>query len=151
MIWITKILVLILAFCLTEGMAWFIHKYIMHGFLWNLHKTHHQKNPKGGLLEWNDLFFLFYAILGIYLIISGFEGFQHSFFAGLGITIYGFTYLIVHDLFIHRRLKIFKTQSPNNYLSAVKRAHKMHHRHIGKEDGEAFGLLWVPKRYYPKN
>ena len=31
-------------------MAWFSHKYIMHGFLWNLHKDHHVKNKK----SWND-------------------------------------------------------------------------------------------------
>jgi len=24
----------------------------------------------------------------------------------------------------------------------------MHHKHTGKEDGECFGMLWVPMKYY---
>ncbi|MFN7100963.1 MAG: beta-carotene hydroxylase, partial [Flavobacterium sp.] len=27
-------------------------------------------------------------------------------------------------------------------------AHKMHHKHIGKEHGECFGMLIVPFKYY---
>ena len=31
-------------FSLMEFMAWFTHKYVMHGILWNLHKDHHKKD-----------------------------------------------------------------------------------------------------------
>jgi beta-carotene 3-hydroxylase len=24
----------------------------------------------------------------------------------------------------------------------------MHHKHLGKEEGECFGMLWVPFKYY---
>jgi beta-carotene 3-hydroxylase len=24
----------------------------------------------------------------------------------------------------------------------------MHHKHLGKQDGECFGMLWVPMKYY---
>ena len=24
----------------------------------------------------------------------------------------------------------------------------MHHKHLGKEEGECFGMLWVPMRYF---
>ena len=47
-----------------EFMAWFTHKYIMHGFLWSLHKDHHHKDHSSWW-ERNDLFFVFYALVSI--------------------------------------------------------------------------------------
>jgi beta-carotene 3-hydroxylase len=44
-----------------EFMAWFTHKYIMHGFLWSLHKDHHHKDHDSWF-ERNDAFFIFYAV-----------------------------------------------------------------------------------------
>ena len=38
------ILILILTFLFMEFVAWFSHKYIMHGFLWSWHKDHHKKD-----------------------------------------------------------------------------------------------------------
>jgi hypothetical protein len=32
----------------------------------------------------------------------------------------------------------------------LRRAHKMHHRHPGKEDGESFGFLYIHRRYRDK-
>jgi beta-carotene 3-hydroxylase len=71
------------------------------------------------------------------------ENFGLLFFTGLGITIYGLIYFIIHDWFVHRRLKTFK--SSNAYLQAVRKAHKIHHKNMGKENGKAFGLLFVRK------
>jgi beta-carotene 3-hydroxylase len=66
---------------------------------------------------------------------------------GFGIMAYGFTYFLIHDVFIHRRFKwIREINTP--YFLAIRRAHKMHHKHINKEDGECFGLLIVPLKYY---
>jgi len=149
MIYLANFLVFFFAFCMTEFLAWFIHKYVMHGFLWVLHRDHHQKDPHS-FFELNDFFFCFFAVLGSTSMIIGWDGFTWPFYIGLGITAYGFTYLTVHDIFIHRRFKIFgKTE--NNYLKAIRFSHKMHHRHTDKEDGEAFGLLWVPRKYFRRN
>jgi beta-carotene 3-hydroxylase len=63
------------------------------------------------------------------------------------VTFYGLAYLLVHDIFIHQRLKIFRS-THNFYLLALRRAHKMHHKHLGKEEGECFGMLWVPFKYF---
>ena len=52
-----------------EFIAWATHKYIMHGFLWNLHKDHHQIN-KDKILENNDAFFLIFAFLVTFMIIG---------------------------------------------------------------------------------
>lgn len=124
-----------------ECFSWLIHKYLFHGPLWFLHKSHHQ--PKRGFFEWNDLFAIFFAILSLYLMYTDLEKFKFKFFAGLGITIYGFIYFIIHDWFVHRRLKTFK--SNNSYLRAIRKAHKIHHKNMGKENGSAFGLLFVRK------
>jgi beta-carotene 3-hydroxylase len=64
-----------------------------------------------------------------------------------GITLYGFCYFLVHDIFIHQRFKWFRNTN-NIYLKAIRRAHKMHHKHLGKHDGECFGMLWVPFKYF---
>ncbi|HBT09596.1 MAG TPA: beta-carotene hydroxylase, partial [Leeuwenhoekiella sp.] len=38
------IVVFLLTFTIMEFMAWFTHKYVMHGFLWVLHRDHHHKD-----------------------------------------------------------------------------------------------------------
>jgi len=63
------------------------------------------------------------------------------------VALYGMSYFFVHDFLIHRRVgKPPKPQS--RYMRAVHRAHMAHHRHVDKEEGEAFGLLWVPRKYW---
>lgn len=131
-----------------EGVAWLAHKYLMHGFLWGLHRDHHKKETTS-FFEKNDYFFLIFAIPGIIAMAIGsfYEPLRILLFVGIGITIYGFTYFLVHDVFIHQRFKWLRN-SDNFYFRAIRRAHKMHHKHLGKEDGECFGMLWVPMKYF---
>lgn len=131
-----------------EGVAWLAHKYLMHGFLWGLHRDHHKKETTS-FFEKNDYFFLIFAIPGIIAMAIGsfYEPLRILLFIGIGITIYGFTYFLVHDVFIHQRFKWLRN-SDNFYFRAIRRAHKMHHKHLGKEDGECFGMLWVPMKYF---
>lgn len=124
-----------------ECLSWFIHKYLFHGPLWFMHKSHHQKAKT--FFEWNDLFALLFAGLSLLLMYVGGKDFDYRFFVGLGITLYGLVYFIVHDWFVHRRFKTFR--SSNAYLLAVRKAHKIHHKNRGKEKGKAFGLLFVRK------
>jgi beta-carotene 3-hydroxylase len=135
------------AFFLMEGVAWFTHKYVMHGVLWGLHQDHHHKDHRV-VLEKNDFFFLFFAIPGILGLLFGLQAnFNSLFWAGLGITLYGFAYFFVHDIFIHQRIKLFRN-SNWIYFKALRRAHKVHHKHLDKEDGECFGMLLVPLKYF---
>lgn len=144
---IENIALVMLAFLAMEGMAWFTHKYVMHGLLWMLHKDHHKKETTG-FFEHNDFFFLIFALPGIAGLLVGINsGFNHWFWIGLGITLYGITYFLVHDIFIHQRFKLFR-KSESAYFRAIRRAHKMHHKHLGKQDGECFGMLWVPLKYF---
>ena len=147
---LTNILITLVAFCAMEGVAWFTHKYIMHGLLWTLHKDHHKKDSYG-FFEHNDFFFLIFAIPGIALLYFGLDlNYNYLFWIGLGITLYGAAYFIVHDIFIHQRFKILRN-TDNNYFKAIRRAHKMHHKHLGKKEGECFGMLWVPGKYFKTN
>ncbi len=142
-----NILIVLAAFVGMEIVAWLAHKYVMHGLLWYLHKDHHRKEDEG-FLEHNDFFFILFATPGILCLFFGLKNdFNFLFWIGLGITIYGFTYFFVHDIFIHQRFKIFRN-SENRYFKAIRRAHKMHHKHLGKHDGECFGMLWVPVKYF---
>jgi len=130
-----------------EFMAWFSHKYIMHGFLWNLHADHHKKDHNSWF-ERNDAFFIFYAIVSIvFFLLWKYDLLNIGLSIGVGIFVYGLAYFMVHDIFIHQRFKIFKNVN-NRYARAVRRAHKMHHKHIGKQDGECFGMLLFPMKYY---
>lgn len=142
-----NLLITLLTFILMEGATWMIHKYVMHGFLWVLHKDHHDHSAEG-TFEKNDYFFVIFALPTIALMYFGsLKDFNYLFFTGLGIMLYGMTYFFVHDIFIHQRLKYF-THTQNPYLLALRRAHKQHHKHIGKEDGECFGFLYVPLKYF---
>jgi len=137
-----------ISFVAMEGVAWTAHKYVMHGFLWALHEDHHQKDPSS-FFEKNDYFFLIFALPGIACLALGqfMAVLQPLFYVGLGITLYGACYFVVHDVFIHRRLRMLD-KSDNIYLRAIRKAHKVHHKHLGKEDGECFGMLMVPFKYF---
>jgi beta-carotene 3-hydroxylase len=144
---IINILITTAAFFTMEGIAWFTHKYLMHGLLWILHKDHHNKESQG-FLEHNDFFFLIFALPGIAGLYWGLHNdFNFFFWIGLGITFYGFTYFVVHDIFIHQRFKLLRNID-NSYFKAIRRAHKVHHKHIEKGNGECFGMLWVPLKYF---
>jgi beta-carotene 3-hydroxylase len=67
-------------------------------------------------------------------------------YVGFGILAYGIAYFLVHEVFIHQRFKWFRN-SETVYLKAIRRAHKIHHKHIGKENGECFGMLVIPWKY----
>ncbi len=134
-------------FFFMEFVAWFTHKYVMHGFLWHLHEDHHTHTNKT-FFEKNDAFFLIFAFPGMASILIG-TWLSNPFWLaiGLGVTAYGACYFLVHDVFIHRRFKWFRN-SNNFYFRAIRRAHKVHHKHLGKEEGQCFGMLLVPLKYF---
>lgn len=140
-----KILISILIVLCTVGMmeslSWAMHKFLFHGPLWFIHKTHH--SVKHSFFELNDVFSLLFAGLSLYLMYIDREILGYKFFIGVGISLYGIIYFIIHDWFVHQRFKPFK--SKNTYLTSVRKAHKLHHKSMKKEQGKAFGLLYVSK------
>ncbi|MFT6845687.1 MAG: beta-carotene 3-hydroxylase [Flavobacteriales bacterium] len=143
-----NIVLVIATFFFMEFIAWFTHKYVMHGWGWFLHKDHHVHGEGKTFFEKNDSFFIIFAVPSFLLLLFGsVNEFDHRFWMGTGIAMYGLCYFLLHDLFIHQRFKIF-TRSKNTYLMALRKAHKVHHKHLTKEHGECFGMLIVPFKYW---
>ncbi len=126
-----------------EFLAWFSHKYIMHGFGWGWHRDHHEPHDK--LLEKNDL----YAIVGAGMsitafavgspLVTGTAAWWPGTWIGLGILAYGVIYTLVHDGLVHQRY--FRWVPKRGYAKRLVQAHKLHHATIGKEGGVSFGFV----------
>jgi len=139
-------IVTLFTYILMEGITWCTHKYVMHGLMWYFHEDHHR--PRGRFFEKNDAFFLIFAVPSCLLIVFGsLAQFDWRFYAGIGILLYGISYFLIHDVLIHQRFDWF-SRTDNVYFRAIRKAHKVHHKHLNKEDGECFGMLFVPKKYF---
>ncbi|HKP31767.1 MAG TPA: hypothetical protein VJT83_03545 [Chitinophagaceae bacterium] len=140
------ILILAGTFIAMEGITWLTHKYVMHGFLWYLHEDHHNKDS--GFFEKNDAFFVIFAVPSFLCILFGtINAIPWLQAIGFGIMAYGFAYFLVHDVIIHQRFKWF-SRSNNKYVKAIRWAHKMHHKHLDRHEGESFGMLLVHRKYW---
>lgn len=135
-------------FLLMEPFTWCLHKYIMHGLLWVWHEDHHDPAHQRRL-EKNDYFFAVFGSLSAILFILGSQvpSARVLLYVATGVTLYGAAYFFVHDIFIHQRIRWFR-KTNNFYFRALRKAHKVHHKHTGKEEGECFGMLWVPFKYF---
>jgi beta-carotene 3-hydroxylase len=105
-----------------------LHRSAMHGpAAWRWHRSHHQP-PRAGL-EANDLLPLAFAAVTIAVMALGaaVESLDALVWIGTGVTAYGALYLVVHDLYIHRRLGRFPG-ADLRYVRWVARAHALHHR-----------------------
>jgi beta-carotene 3-hydroxylase len=138
-----NILLVLAAFLFMEFMAWFTHKYVMHGFMWFFHRDHHIRD--GRKIEWNDVFAVIFAVPSILLIYYGVvnpNNYLLSF--GIGIMFYGLAYFMFHDVYVHQRIPILKNFS-NRYLRATVKAHLEHHNPHAHYN---YGFLVAPFRYY---
>lgn len=134
-----------------EFVAWFAHKYLMHGALWSWHEDHHKPHEKDGFFEKNDRFFLVFAVPSFLCYLAGglVPEYKALLFVGIGISIYGLIYFLIHDVYIHQRFKWFR-QLDSKYSKAILRAHGAHHAKQTKQECESFGLLIVNPKYFKK-
>jgi beta-carotene 3-hydroxylase len=144
---ITALGFIILGFATMEFSGWFIHKFLMHGPLWMIHKTHHQ--PSKTFFELNDLFSVLFGSIALILIFVGVESLDYRFWMGVGISLYGVLYFVLHDVLVHRRLKWFD-RPKNSFLKGIFKAHQAHHRTNEKEHAVSFGLFVVPKKFFKR-
>jgi beta-carotene 3-hydroxylase len=139
----------IAAFLAMEFVAWSSHKYVMHGFLWNWHRSHHTVHDHR--FEKNDLFGLVFSIPSIaiayYFSLVSFNPYMLA--VALGIFCYGVFYLVFHDVIVHQRIK-WRPARKSRYLQRMIHAHYIHHAKHSKDGCEAFGFLIAPKKYQPK-
>ena len=117
------------------------HKYVMHGFGWGWHRSHHE--PRTGWFEKNDLYAVVFAGVAIALIWFGTRGHHPLEWIGAGMTAYGALYFIAHDGLVHQRWP-FRYVPRSGYLKRLYQAHRMHHAVEGKEGAVSFGFLYAP-------
>lgn len=131
-----------------EIISWILHKYLFHGPLWFIHQTHHNRTLHQKL-EFNDVFSLMFTLISILSIWKGWYTPSDVYlYIGLGITLYGLIYFIVHDGLIHQRYPLWNTKPSNGYLRQVQRAHQRHHTYPNKAPSEEFGLFFIIGRKY---
>lgn len=128
------------AFAFMEAFAWFTHKYVMHGFLWVWHRSHHM--PRKGAFERNDLFAVVFATPAIAAIWAGAHGAPLLLPVGLGITAYGAFYSMFHDGLVHRRYPV-PLSARSSFWKRLIQAHRIHHAVATKEGCVSFGFLYA--------
>ena len=132
-----------------EGVAWFLHKFVMHGFGWYIHEDHHRGST--GRFEKNDIFGLFFSIISFILILTGFlQELIILMVVGIGIMIYGLGYFLVHDIFFHRRIK-FRYLPKTPYVQRILIAHAVHHQKSTPKTGVNFGFLYASRKAIEKS
>ena len=129
-------LVALAAFVAMEPATAMTHRFVMHGIGLRLHRSHHRSTDHGW--ELNDTFPI--AIAGL-VCLGMWVGFHEPRLAGLvpiavGVTAYGIAYAVVHDVYIHRRLRWFARRHVA-VLDHLAAAHALHHRF----GGAPYGML----------
>lgn len=151
MVYFLNALIILGTFILMELVAWSLHKYVMHGFLWHLHKDHHI--PHNKKFEKNDFFaFIFFIPSWLLMMFGIMDGCDFRLYMGIGVTLYGFCYFMIHDGLIHKRINVL-SHTKNKFLIALRNGHKAHHQYDAKADYKkendiCYGMFWVPKKFF---
>ncbi|KAB0682569.1 sterol desaturase family protein [Aureimonas leprariae] len=141
--WPVLIGVALVTFLAMEWVAWWTHKYVMHGdWGWGWHKSHHEEHDE--LFEKNDLYAVVFSGIAIVLFVVGsLAGLPLVLAFATGITLYGIFYFIVHDGLVHQRWP-FRNIPHRGYAKRLVQAHRLHHAVEGREDNVSFGFLYAP-------
>jgi beta-carotene 3-hydroxylase len=125
------------AFVLMEPLTAATHRWIMHGLGERLHRSHHR--PLATRWEANDAFPVVFAAVVCLGLFIGFNlpGWSALVPAGIGVTAYGLAYGLVHDVYIHGRMRWFGDRriAALEYLAD---AHRIHHLY----NAAPYGMLW---------
>jgi beta-carotene 3-hydroxylase len=138
---LVPILIVVVTVAAMEFIAWWSHKYIMHGWGWGWHRSHHE--PHEGALEENDLYAVVFAVAAVGLFMAGAWVWWPLWWVGVGVSVYGVLYFIAHDGLVHQRWP-FKYIPRKGYLKRLYQAHRLHHAVEGKEGCVSFGFIYAP-------
>ncbi|WP_447957186.1 sterol desaturase family protein [Vreelandella sp. EE7] len=136
-----NVLIVLATIAAMEVVATLSHKYIMHGWGWGWHRSHHE--PRTGWFELNDLYAVVAAALAIALIAFGTAGAWPLQWIGAGMTAYGMIYFVLHDGLVHKRWP-FSLIPRRGYLKRLYKAHRLHHAVKGRHDCVSFGFIYAP-------
>jgi beta-carotene 3-hydroxylase len=139
--WLLPLLVMLASAAATELLAWAVHKYVMHGWGWGWHRSHH--SPRTGWFEKNDLYAVVFAALSILLFSVAADRWPLLWWVGAGMGLYGLLYMLVHDGLVHQRIPFVKAPR-RGYLKRLVQAHRLHHAVRAREGAVSFGFLWAP-------
>ena len=138
---ISGALAVLAAFAAMEAVSYVTHRFVMHGFGFGIHRSHHV-NRSGGF-EMNDLYPMMFSSVAILSFTAGtfLPSLRPLVLVGVGVTLYGAAYLFVHEIYIHRRLLAVRRRY--RLLEWMKSSHRVHHLF----GGEPYGMLLpvVPK------
>ena len=141
--WPALVLTSLATIAAMELFAYAMHRWVMHGPGWFLHKSHHRMRT--GWFELNDLYALIFAAPSIFMIWFGVQGGGGNFatMIGVGIAGYGAIYFGFHDWIVHRRLQ-HRIVPKRDYFKRIVQAHQLHHVVESKHGAVSFGFLWAP-------
>ena len=137
----SSVVVALVAFVAMEPVSYATHRWVMHGIGMRWHRSHHSSST--GRWEANDIFPVLFSIIGVAAFAAAaLGGPVWLYWAAGGITVYGATYLFVHEVYIHRRLP--SPVDDVGYLDWLRESHRIHHLF----GGEPYGMLLplVPRR-----
>lgn len=134
-------LIVVVTVATMEAVAHLVHKHVMHGPGWGWHRSHHEATP--GVLEMNDLYAVLFAGVALALILFAPAGMGPLYWVGLGMTLYGVLYFVVHDGLVHQRWP-FRLVPRSGYLKRLVQAHRLHHAVDGRDGCVSFGFLYAP-------
>jgi beta-carotene 3-hydroxylase len=134
---VTAVFAALVAFVLMEPLTYAAHRWVMHGFGERLHRSHHRAVRRPGW-EANDAYPVLFASLVMVLLAVGFNvpGLGGLVPVCVGVTLYGAVYALVHDVYIHDRLPLFRGRRVA-VLDRLAAAHRIHHLY----NGEPYGML----------
>ena len=140
MAWWEKIGIVVATVLAMEGFAWAAHKYVMHGWGWGWHRSHHE--PREGAFEKNDLYAVTFSVVVVGLFTVGIWS-PAIWWAAFGITVYGLIYAFVHDMLVHQRGG-FRWVPRRGYFKRLHQAHRLHHAVEGRDGTVSHGFLFAP-------
>lgn len=136
-----KLLVVLATVVGMEVLAFGVHKYVMHGWGWGWHRSHHE--PQSGRFEKNDLYAIFFVALSLFFFTVAAQALPLLYWVGVGMAVYGLLYLLVHDALVHRRFP-FPNLARRGYLKRLVQAHRLHHAVRDRTGAVSFGFLYAP-------
>jgi beta-carotene 3-hydroxylase len=123
------------AFVAMEGVSYTAHRWVMHGRGMAWHRSHHPPRDRG--FEANDRFPAIFAAIAIaafaWAAVDPAAAWLRP--IAVGVSAYGICYFLVHEVFIHRRLRIPLPRW--RYLAWLDESHRIHHLY----GGEPYGML----------
>jgi beta-carotene 3-hydroxylase len=139
--WLFPLAIVTLTVVAMEVVAFCLHKYVMHGWGWGWHRSHHW--PRQGRFEKNDLYALFFAGLSLVCFTLLTDLWNPAWWIGAGTVVYGLLYTLLHDGMVHRRLPFMRSPK-SGYLKRLVQAHRLHHAVRERGGAVSYGFLYAP-------